>query len=430
MILFVFQLRTVKPIGFLIINICITLVYLPMKAQVAKSVLFLGNSYTYVNNLPQLLSDVAAAMGDSVYFDISAPGGYTLQGHTTNATSLGKIALGNWDVVVLQEQSQRPSFPDAQVAVEVFPYARQLDSLIRSANPCAETMFFMTWGRKNGDAGNCAFWPPVCTYDGMDSLLNLRYRMMADSNDAVVSPVGAVWNYLRKNHPSIELYDPDGSHPSIAGSIAAAYCFYTSVFRKSPLSCTFNGPLSVSDANVIRFAVHDVVYDSLSTWFIGDYDPLAGFYYTASGNTLTFTNTSMNSTAYHWDFGDGTSSSAFSDSHTYAASGTYTVTLIASHCGLTDTASELIQVLPASLQEPVAHPSVTVFPNPASDYTIVRFDAMSYIELFDLTGKKQSVNIQYDRSSALIDLSGLESGYYFVSIQNHSGKRVFKILVN
>lgn len=72
----------------------------------------------------------------------------------------------------------------------------------------------------------------MCTYAGMDSLLHLRYMMMAEDNHAVVSPVGAVWNYIRANFPLIELYSPDESHPSVAGSYAAACCFYTSIFRK------------------------------------------------------------------------------------------------------------------------------------------------------------------------------------------------------
>ena len=92
-----------------------------------KKVLFLGNSYTGVNNLPQMIANVALSVGDSLIFDSNTPGGYTLQGHSTNTTSLSKIAVGDWDFVVLQEQSQLPSFPDGQVQSSVFPFARALD---------------------------------------------------------------------------------------------------------------------------------------------------------------------------------------------------------------------------------------------------------------------------------------------------------------
>ncbi|MCF8295725.1 MAG: SGNH/GDSL hydrolase family protein, partial [Bacteroidales bacterium] len=149
------------------ISLMFVLLAWSVSAQDSRKVLFLGNSYTYVNDLPQTAVALAASAGDQLTVDVNAPGGYTLQGHSTNQTSLDKIKLGGWDYVVLQEQSQLPSFPDFQVESEVFPYAQDLDSVINAFNECGETMFFMTWGRKNGDASNCANWPPVCTYEGM-----------------------------------------------------------------------------------------------------------------------------------------------------------------------------------------------------------------------------------------------------------------------
>ena len=119
--------------------------------SLTKRALFLGNSYTGVNNLPQMVADVTTSTGDTLLFDSNTPGGYTLQGHSTNATSLAKIALSDWDYVVLQEQSQFPSFPISQVETDIFPYAHFLDSIINAENPCVETVFYMTWGRKNGE---------------------------------------------------------------------------------------------------------------------------------------------------------------------------------------------------------------------------------------------------------------------------------------
>jgi gliding motility-associated-like protein len=107
----------------------------------------------------------------------------------------------------------------------------------------------------------------------MDDLTRERYMYMANANSAMVSPVGAVWRYIRKNYPSIGLYDPDGSHPSAAGSYAAACTFYTTIFRKDPRLVTYNYTLSSSDADEIKNAAKLVVLDSLSTWHIGQYDP-------------------------------------------------------------------------------------------------------------------------------------------------------------
>lgn len=236
-------------------------------AQFSKRrVLFIGNSYTERNDLPLLTARVAASQGDTLLYNSNLIGGATLQEHASDAVSVSQIRTVGWDVLVLQEQSQRPALPLSEVRVNVFPFARQLDSLRRRANPQAETLFYMTWGRKNGDATNCSRWPPVCTYMGMDSLLQLRYLMMADSNRASVSPVGAVWRAIRQTYPGIELYNSDEQHPSLAGSYAAACCFYACLFRKNPALITFDAGLPAADAANIRAVVKRVVFDRLTDW--------------------------------------------------------------------------------------------------------------------------------------------------------------------
>ena len=336
--------------------------------SIKRRALFIGNSYTSVNNLPQMVADVAASVDDTLLFDSSTPGGYTLQGHSSNATSLSKIALGNWDYVVLQEQSQFPSFPISQVETEVFPFAHILDSLINAKNSCVETVFYLTWGRKNGDASNCASWPPVCTYSGMDSLLNMRYRMMADSNKAILSPVGAVWKYIRQNFPSIELYQSDESHPSIAGTYAAACSFYATLFRKDPTAITFNSTLSAKDAADIRIASKLVVYDSLKNWHIGEYDPLANFTYSISnGNQVNFTNSSLNATNFNWNFGDGGTSISNNPTYTYLSKGTYKVQLISNKCDIFDTTFQTIKItMPVGVDETTLTNDLNIYPNPVS----------------------------------------------------------------
>jgi len=103
-----------------------------------------------------------------------------------------------------------------------------------------KSVFFQTWGYKNGDAGNCPVFPPICTYKGMDSLLELRYQKMALDNKALLSPVGLVFREIRTALPSINLYELDESHPSMHGSYAAAVTFYTILSGKiqQPLPST------------------------------------------------------------------------------------------------------------------------------------------------------------------------------------------------
>lgn len=231
-------------------------------------VLFIGNSYTSVNNLPQLIASIAASEGDTLMFSSNLPGGSTFNNHLNNSSTTSLIQQGGWDYVVLQGQSQEPSFPDGQFYAETYPYARQLCEMVAQYNPEAKVVFYMTWGRKNGDQSNCNNFPPLCTYEGMDSLLYLRYMTMAEDFEAEVSPVGALWHYLRDHHPEIELYSSDGSHPSLAGSYAAACSFYSVLFRKNPRNISYNPGIAESQAESIRIASSRVVYDSLAKWFV------------------------------------------------------------------------------------------------------------------------------------------------------------------
>lgn len=227
-------------------------------------VLFIGNSYTDVNNLPSLIQQVCQSTGDDISYSASVPGGCTFQQHLNQ--SMSYIKQGGWDYVVLQEQSQLPSFPINQFMNECYPFAQRLCDSIRKYNPQAQIVFYMTWGRKNGDQINVQYYSPLGTYEGMDSLLYARYMMMAEDNDAIVSPVGALWHFVRDNYPEIELYQSDESHPSMIGSYAAACSFYTVLFKKSPLQITANCGIEDAIANTIRNAAQTVVFDSLNKW--------------------------------------------------------------------------------------------------------------------------------------------------------------------
>jgi PKD repeat protein len=285
------------------------------------------------NNLAQIVANIAASMGDSLVYTAITPGGTTLQGHWTTASTTSQIAQPGWDFVVLQAQSQEPSFPPSQVAASTFPYAALLDSLAKANNPCTEVLYFMTWGRKYGDAQNCASYPVICTYDGMQTRLRDSYVQMANDNNSSVSPVGQVWRSVRAQDSTIELYNPDQSHPSIAGSYLAATTFYVSMFHKE-LSSTSFVPAGVDavDAALIRNTAYSIVMDSIETWQGHGAIPLARFTPSPSTLAVNCVNTSMRYTTSDWYWGDANStllSSTPNVLHTYAASGTYTISMTA-----------------------------------------------------------------------------------------------------
>ena len=230
-----------------------------------KSVLFVGNSYTAVNDLPNWVRLVGASQGDTFEVTSFAPGGRTFQGHSQDPQLLMLIQQRNYDAVILQEQSQLPSFPTDQVETECYPFAKSLVDSIRANNPFAKIIFYMTWGRKDGDAQNCPSWPPVCTFKGMNQLLLDRYIQMAKDNFTWVAPVGSIWRDIRDT-TSINLYQGDGSHPSYEGTHLAALTIYQALFQKKISNNCFVGSLNQTNHNQIKNTATSVFNDSISKW--------------------------------------------------------------------------------------------------------------------------------------------------------------------
>lgn len=362
------------------------LLWLPLLAGAqgrTYRVLFLGNSYTAYNGtgVASIMQQFVSNDGDTLFYDSYAPGGYTLQGHSGDAAALNKIRLGGWDYVVLQEQSQRPSFPPAQVAVEVYPYAARLNDTIEKYNPCGQTVFFMTWGRKNGDAANCPNYTPLCTYEGMQQRLRESYLEMSADNQAVCAPVGAAWRWLRAEYPSIELYVADESHPSYAGSYLAASVFYAALFRRSPQGQPFYGTLPDTVAQRLQQAAAHVVLDSMSNWLIEDYDIRADFGFTVQDDTLVvFDNQSANAQGFVWNFGDGSpEDTSAQPTHIFMADGTYSVQLTAwDSCGRSHTLVREItiqRVINGWAPLPSPGNALLCLPNPSPDgWTLLRLE--------------------------------------------------------
>lgn len=397
-------------------------------AQQTKNVLFLGNSYTYGNNLPTLLQQMATSTNDVLVQDSNAIGGFRFMDHVTNQTSLTKLNANHWDYVVLQEQSQMPAFPLGYVNQNVFPYATQLVALAKQNYACAVPMFFTTWGRKNGDPQICL--NGQCTYTVMDDLLQQRYRTMAETNKGVISPVAQVWRYLRANHPNIELYTTDESHPSLAGSMVAAYTFYVAIFKKDPTLVTFNSTLAPTTANILKNAVKTVVFNNKDHYYIDINDNFANF--TASmisGTNVQFQNSTINSTNIQWNFGNGNTSTQQNPTHQFATNGTYTVTLTLTVCGKTYTKTKQIIISQLNTNE-VWVKEIQLFPNPTNGQISISNLDYDRVEIFDLSGRKMQIFKTETNEYLLFDVNHLANGSYLIQLTKNNTIQSFSFIKN
>ncbi len=402
-----------------------------LNAQITKKVLFIGNSYTGVNNLPSMVSQAATSAGDVLIYDSHTPGGARFLNHAVDPTAIAKMGTNTWDYVVLQAQSQEPSWALSQLQVEVFPYAKILSDTIRHFNTCSNPMFYMTWGRKNGDASNCVFLPYLCTYDGMDSALRASYTHMAVVNKAEISPVGPVWHYIRDHYPDIELYSSDESHPSVAGSYAAACAFYTTVFKKDPTLITWNSTLNSKIADTIRYAAKMVALDSLQQWDYTESSVTSDFTFVKNMNTVSFTNQVQTYDSLKWFFGDGNISSIVSPIHTYTSTGTYNVSLKTYLCNNVATKTISVNVdsvvgISSAVNNTLA---VNVYPNPVKDILNVEFNNINsggyVLRIYNSQGILVVENYGEAKSNNTHkqNIGNLAKGVYFIQII--SGDKIF-----
>lgn len=387
-----------------------------------KNVLFIGNSYTYVNDLPNTFRQLALSGGDSITVDNSTFGGYTFQNHCGNSTTLSKIAAGNWDYVILQEQSQIPSFPQSQVETDCYPYAKQLDSLVNISNPCAETVFYMTWGRKYGDAGNCGIWPPVCTFSGMQDQLRYSYLKMAQDNHAGVIPAGEAWRKAWFSDSTINLWSGDNSHPSTAGTYLTACVFYAGIFEKTPVGLNYISTLTNNEANFLQQIAHDVVFDSLLTWQIHIDHPQISYSINQTGAdqfelTVNGTNYDELSIVFNNNQIDDSTSQL-----NFPGPGNYTAEILSSNNCFQDTITITIENTVSGTDDP-DYPHIEIFPNPVSSLLQINGINRKFIyEIFDISGRI----MMRGQSEKYIDCTELPAGVYFLRLNNQKNFRMIR----
>jgi hypothetical protein len=220
-------------------------------------VLFVGNSYTYVNDLPTTFAQLAVAGGHNVEAAMVANGGETLAQHAVAAETLDKIASAPWSFVVLQEQSETPATSAGRSTM--YPAARTLASKVEAAG--AEAMFFMTWAHRDGipAAG-------IGTYESMQLAIDDGYKGIADELGVPVAPVGFTWFVVRRDHPDLAMWQDDGSHPTATGTYLAACVFYATIFRQSPEGLAFVDGLPGQDAQALQSEAASSVLGNPAQW--------------------------------------------------------------------------------------------------------------------------------------------------------------------
>jgi hypothetical protein len=184
----------------------------------ARRILFIGNSYTFCNDLPQQLSLLAASAGAERRIEtaLTASGGWTLEQHWDDRRCRELLDRGGWDEVVLQEQTRRPYEDTARYHESVRRFQRAILAL------GGKTILYLTWApgleperQRELDAG---------------------VGGIAQELGVTVVPAGPAFALVRARAPQLPLYVVDDQrHPSPQGTYLAACTFVAVLLQRSPI---------------------------------------------------------------------------------------------------------------------------------------------------------------------------------------------------
>lgn len=197
-------------------------------------VLFIGNSHTYVNDLPALVAQMAQATGSTLEYQTIARPNFGLMDHWAVGEAQEAIRRGGWDYVVLQQGPS--SQPDSRV--NLVEWGTRFANLIHENG--ARTAFYMVWPAESRPMDR----------DGVRT----SYTAAANATNGVLAPAGEAWRAAWRRESRLQLYSDDGMHASYLGTYLAAVTVYEQLFRKSPLQLPAPDGVSSSIAQLLHEA--------------------------------------------------------------------------------------------------------------------------------------------------------------------------------
>jgi hypothetical protein len=219
-------------------------------------ILFIGNSFTYANDLPHILQGLAASRGRRLDVAMHAPGGCTLEKHWQDGKAAELIKSKKWDVVVLQESSAGP-IENPKAMKE---YAGKLHELVKEQG--ARTVLFATWARQDKMATT--------------RRIALAYEETAKELGAAVAPVGIAWQKACAGNKPFILHAADKKHPNELGSYLAACVFFAALVDPKtdglPGRLVFNGKVLTNIPTADAARLQRLARDAVREGKAGDRD--------------------------------------------------------------------------------------------------------------------------------------------------------------
>jgi hypothetical protein len=183
-------------------------------AQTAKpvNILFIGNSLTYTNDLPGIVTEIGVREGKQIGHKNLLFPDYSLGDHWKDGLAAEEISKGIYDYVIVQ---QGPSaLPESQVLL--LEYTRRFAGICNDNK--TKLLLYMVWPSKSR------------SFD-LDRVIN-SYTTAAEKTGSLLCPAGLAWKIAWQEDPALPLYGPDNFHPGMAGTVLAAMTIYAVLENK------------------------------------------------------------------------------------------------------------------------------------------------------------------------------------------------------
>ena len=220
-------------------------------------ILFIGNSYTQYNAMStDIFATILQGQGISATVKAITKGSYTLLQFADPEDEYGKqvhsyLASNKVDVVFLQEQSVRP----ASAPGLFYDGVRAFKDLIEAEK--ADVILYQTWGRKEP---HTTLTSNGWTHEIMAYKLAAAYEAIAKETGYHLSEVGSAFLDVYKNHPEINLYADDNTHPSPTGSYLISLCHYARLYGLSPIGVKYTAGINSTTVKILQEAAHKAVF--------------------------------------------------------------------------------------------------------------------------------------------------------------------------
>ncbi len=238
----------------------------PEDMETALKILFIGNSLTYVNDLPGMFRELSHVAGKEFFVDEKTIGGAKLELLSENQGVLNKIREKKWDYIILQSDDIT-AFPD-MYHIEIATLNR-FKNIIYANNPTTRILYFMVWGLQdgvtlrevNGEMVYYSYWKY------MEKIYTGTVHI-AKETELQIAPVGWVWYELLKNKPETILFAADKAHPALRGSYIGACVFYAVIFGESAEGLAYYSDIPAAEATYLQALSSVTVLDNLELWQI------------------------------------------------------------------------------------------------------------------------------------------------------------------